>query len=77
MAAKIAFVALIFLTEPYGFSQPVYVDSRKDSTTDSVIVLFDSTVTRIPGSFLPIGISHISSNGEILQTKGFLKGTMK
>ncbi len=48
-----------------------------DSTIASVIVRYDPEALRIPGNTIPIGITSVMKDGKVLETKGFLNGTLR
>jgi hypothetical protein len=48
-----------------------------DSLIKNVVVRYDPNILRIPGNSLPVGIAASLKNGRVVQTKGYLNGTVK
>ncbi|MBN1182586.1 MAG: hypothetical protein JXB49_09890 [Bacteroidales bacterium] len=55
-------------------------NNKKIIKTDlitNMVVRYDPDILRIPGNTLPIGITSVMNNDEIIQTKGYLEGETK
>ena len=69
---RFLFILLTFFFISPSFSQE-YADPKKRKIRDFEI-LFDSTVGRVPGANIPIGIRLEKKNGSISYTKGYVNG---
>jgi hypothetical protein len=66
-------IGLFVSLQSFSQKSPTYADPKKRKIRDFEI-LYDSTVGRVPGASIPLGIKLQKRNGGIIATKGYLNG---